>query len=222
MVDVPLFAALLEENTQRASLVGAALLLPFTITMAVGSVLGGILTGRFSARPVALFGVVIAGAGLFLMRRWPDRIAPVPMGATLLLAGVGFGIVIAPVASVAINAVRRTHYGIASGLVVVTRLVGMTIGLSVLSGWGVGRLSRLLQDNAPTQNPGESAVDFQARLFAYIADQTVHYSLVVLRETFVIAGIICLAALIPAVILGIRRKGGEAEEAEGHTPAYTE
>ncbi|MDQ6908755.1 MAG: MFS transporter, partial [Chloroflexota bacterium] len=42
MVDVPLFASLVEENPERASLIGAALLLPFTFMMAVGSVLGGI------------------------------------------------------------------------------------------------------------------------------------------------------------------------------------
>lgn len=223
MVDVPLFATFLEESTQRASIIGAALLLPFTVTMAAGSVIGGYCTGRVGARSVALVGVVIAAAGLFLMRLWPDRIVPVPMGATLFIAGFGFGIVIAPVASAAINAVRRMYYGIASGLVVVTRLVGMTVGLSVLSGWGVGRLSRLLQDNAPTQYPGESAIDYQTRLFAYISDQTVHYSLVVLRETFVIAGIICLAALIPALLLGSRRGGGSAEEAvvggAGYKPA---
>ncbi|MDQ6602202.1 MAG: hypothetical protein M3Z19_05690, partial [Chloroflexota bacterium] len=108
--------------------------------------------------------------------------------------------VIAPVASVAINAVRRMFYGVASGLVVVTRLIGMTVGLSVLSGWGVGRLSALLQSNAPTRMPSESDLEFQTRTFAYIGDQTVHYSLVVLRETFVVAAIVCAIALIPALL----------------------
>ncbi len=197
MVDVPLFASLVETDQDRASIVGAALLTPFTLMMAVGSVLGGLLTGRWSARPTASLGVIVAGVGLVLMRFWPDTIAPLPMSATLLLAGFGFGIVIAPVASVAINAVRRAFYGVASGLVVVTRLIGMTVGLSVLSGWGVGRLSSLLQTNAPTKMTDETDGDFQTRLFTYVAEQTVHYSLVVLRETFVVAAIVCFAALIP-------------------------
>src|SRR5262249_27425693 len=155
------------------------------------------------------------------MHFWTDQIVPIPMGATLFIAGFGFGIVIAPVASAAINAVRRMYYGIASGLVVVTRLVGMTISLSVLSAWGVGRLSRVLQDNAPMQKPGETAIDYQTRLFAYITEQTMHYSLVVLRETFVIAGVICLAALVPALMLGIRRKGGEMEVQETEQQVHT-
>jgi len=207
MVDVPLFASLVVDNQQRASLVGAALLTPFTLMMALGSVIGGILTGRYSARPVAVVGVVLAASGLALMRFWTDSIRVVPMSATLLLAGLGFGAVIAPVASVAINVVRRTHYGVASGLVVVTRLIGMTVGLSVLSGWGVGRLSALLQRNAPTRMTNESDLDFQTRTFAYIGEQTVHYSLVVLRETFVVAAIVCAVALIPALMFVKQRAG---------------
>lgn len=211
MVDVPLFASLTESDTARGSIVGAALLMPFTLLMAAGSVLGGFLTGKIGARVVALVGVVLAGAGLLLMRGWPDTVQVAPMGSTLLLAGLGFGLVIAPVASVAINAVRRAFYGVASGLVVVTRLIGMTVGLSVLSGWGVTRLSTLLQANAPTQNTTESGIDYQTRLFAYLGEQTVHYSLIVLRETFVIAAIICVAAFLPALLLGRHRIANEHE-----------
>ncbi len=204
MVDVPLFASLLESDQNRASIVGAALLTPFTLMMAVGSVLGGFMTGRVGARAVAACGVALAGVGLLLMRFWPDAIRAVPMSATLLLAGLGFGVVIAPVASVAINAVRRAFFGVASGLVVVTRLIGMTVGLSVLSGWGVGRLSTLLQTNAPVQMKNETDIDFQTRVFAYIGEQTVHYSLVVLRETFVVAAIVCFVAVIPVLFFGHR------------------
>ena len=218
MVDVPLFASLVETDQNRASLVGAALLMPFTITMALGSVLGGLLAGKLTPRVVALAGVVIAGAGLALMHRWPDRIAPLPMSLTLFVAGFGFGIVIAPVASVAINAVRRGLYGVASGLVVVTRLIGMTVGLSVLSGWGVGRLSALLQGNQPTKMPGESDLDFQTRLFAYVGDQTIHYSLVVLRETFVVAAIVCLVAAVPALLLSRPHTDGAAHVAAETLP----
>lgn len=218
MVDVPLFASLVVENQDRASLIGAALLTPFTLMMAVGSVIGGVLTGRTGARPVAVVGIVLAATGLALMHLWTDSIRAVPMSATLLLAGLGFGAVIAPVASVAINVVRRMHYGIASGLVVVTRLIGMTVGLSVLSGWGVGRLSDLLQRNAPTRMANESDVDFQTRTFAYIAEQTVHYSLVVLRETFVVAAIVCAVAVIPALLFA-RHHAERGSGSREHTAA---
>jgi len=206
MVDVPLFASLVIDDVNQASLTGALLLTPFTLLMAVGSVLGGILTSRIGGRLSALIGVVIASAGLFAMHSWTDEIQALPMGGTLLVAGLGFGIVIAPVASVAIHAVRQAYYGVASGLVVVTRLMGMTIGISVLSGWGVSRLASLLLDNAPPQNTGEADLAYQTRIFDYLGQQTVHFSLVTLRETFVIAAVICLATVIPAIILGVRAR----------------
>ena len=62
MVDVPLFASLLEDDQNRASIVGAALLTPFTLMMAVGSILGGLMTGRFGARTIAAGGVVVSRA----------------------------------------------------------------------------------------------------------------------------------------------------------------
>ncbi len=222
MVDVPLFASLVVDNAERASLIGAALLLPFTLMMAVGSVFGGIMTGRIGARSVAVVGVALAAIGLALMHFWTDGIRVVPMGATLFLAGLGFGLVIAPVASVAINTVRRAEYGVASGLVVVTRLIGMTVGLSVLSGWGVGRLSTLLQSNSPTRMAGESDLAFQNRTFAYIGDQTVHFSLVVLRETFVAAAIVCAIALIPALLFAKHRADHHAISHEHVSEAISE
>jgi len=222
MVDVPLFASFVIDDPERASLIGAALLLPFTLMMAVGSVFGGIATGRIGARPIAVLGVAFAAVGLALMHFWTDGIRVVPMGATLFLAGLGFGLVIAPVASVAINAVRRAQYGVASGLVVVTRLIGMTVSLSVLSGWGVSRLSALLQGNAPTRVANESDLEFQTRTFAYIGDQTVHYSLVVLRETFVVAAIVCAIALIPALLFAKHRAERHAISHEHLSEAITE
>jgi len=206
MVDVPLFASLIIDDTNRASIVGAVLLTPFTLLMAGGSVLGGILTGRIGGRFTALIGVLIAAAGLFAMHSWEDAVYAVPMGGTLLVAGLGFGIVIAPVASVAIHAVRQAYYGIASGLVVVTRLMGMTVGISVLSSWGVSRLATLLSADTPAQFPGEADLAYQTRVFDYIGAQTAHFSLVTLRETFVVASVLCLVTAIPALILGVRSR----------------
>ncbi len=203
MVDVPLFASLTVAE-RDASTVGALLLTPFTLTMALGSVLGGALSGRIGGRPVAMLGVLVAAVSLVAMRWWPDAVEWQQMGGTLAGAGFGFGLVIAPIASVAIGAVSRQFYGVASGLVVVTRLIGMTVGLSALTSWGVGRLSALLQMTGPVQAAGEADLAFQTRLFDYVGRLTVPYSLVTLKETFVIAGVICLIALIPALFLGGR------------------
>lgn len=208
MVDVPLFASL-TVNEAEASTVGALLLTPFTLLMALGSVSGGALTGRIGGRWVAVLGVLVAAGGLVAMRWWPDAVEWTQMGGTLAVTGFGFGLVIAPIASVAIAVVRRQFYGVASGLVVVTRLIGMTVGLSALTSWGVQRLASLLEVAAPVQATGEADLAFQTRLFEYIGTATVPYSLVTLKETFVIAGAICLAALLPTLFLGGRHREEE-------------
>jgi hypothetical protein len=58
---------------------------------------------------------------------------------------MGFGLVIAPVGTAVINAVRAELRGVASGLVVIFRLMGMSVGLSTLTAWGLHRFDVLSQ-----------------------------------------------------------------------------
>ena len=67
------------------------------------------------------------------------------MGFHLMIAGMGFGLVIAPVGTAVINAVRAELRGVASGLVVIFRLMGMSVGLSSLTAWGLHRFDVLSQ-----------------------------------------------------------------------------
>ena len=176
-------------GARNARAFGAALLLPFTMTMAAGSVIGGYFTGRVGARSSRLsVSSLRRSAGLFLMRfgqtgscRCDGRDA-LPRGVRLWHRHRARRLSsdqrrAADVLRHRLRSRRRHPAGWDDSR-----------GSLCPLGWGVGRLSRLLQDNAPTQLPGETAIDFQTRLFAYISEQTVHYSLVVLRETFVIAG----------------------------------
>jgi EmrB/QacA subfamily drug resistance transporter len=204
MVNVPLQVALIT-TPERGQIVSAELLGAFCASMAIGGILGGQLTRWLGYRWVVLTGLVLAGGGFGLMTRWPNDLHVISMARDLAIGGLGFGLVIAPVGAVALNAARSRDLGIASGLVIATRLLGMTIGISALTGWSVSRLNRALISLPPLpQKPGESLADFLTRQQNYAINQAIPLTLSIIRDTFAVAAIICLIAMIPALLLGGR------------------
>jgi len=202
MVDVPFVVSLLATDANRAGLISAFLLLPFTLAMAVGSLGGGTISERAGYRTVALGGLLIAAVGFWRLWGWPDNLAYGRMTLDLLICGLGLGLVIAPVGAAAINSVREGDYGIASSLVLVMRLLGMTLGLSALTSWGAGQLDTLVRAlPSLTQRADESLGAFLTRQTEYQAQQVLVLTLDILHQTFAIAGVLCLLALLPAALL---------------------
>jgi hypothetical protein len=79
------------------------------------------------------------------------------------------------------------------------------VGLSALTSWGAGRLNALVQALPPlAQLPGETAAAYLQRQLQYQAEQVANITLHILHQTFAIAGVICLIALIPAALLSRR------------------
>ena len=143
LVDVPIFARV---SAARDSQLGAALvLLRLLAAVPVGAVAGGLLVRRFGAQLVAGAGLAVTTAALVLMSRWGADALVTPLGAgwlhpadlTLVAAGLGFGLAIAPVNASILNAVRPDWHGVASALVVVARVTGMLVGISVLTAVGL-------------------------------------------------------------------------------------
>src|SRR5438045_8106895 len=101
--------------------------------MALGALAGGLVAERFGYRALAIGGLLIAAAGYWRFWHWPDSLDYGRMAADLLICGLGFGLVIAPVGAAAINSAPSDSHGIASSLVLVMRLLGMMLGLSALT-----------------------------------------------------------------------------------------
>ncbi len=209
MVNVPLQVALIATTEHRSEIVSAELLGAFCSAMALGALIGGRLTTKLGYRTVVLVGLALASAGFLLMSGWPNELQVVRMSRDLAIGGFGFGLVIAPVGAAAINAARARDLGIASGIVIVMRLLGMTIGISALTGWAVSRLNHALINLPPLpQKTGETLGDYLARQQAYATDKAIPLTLSIIRDTFTVAAVICLIAIIPALFLG-RAKSDE-------------
>jgi EmrB/QacA subfamily drug resistance transporter len=212
MVDVPILVALLASDTASASTISALLLTPFTAAMAVGALGGGIVTERLGYRTLATAGLVLAAVGFWRFWGWPVALAYGRMAIDLTLCGLGLGLVIAPVGTAAINHAPRPALGIASSLVMVLRLLGMTVGISGLTAWGSDRLNQAIVALPPlAQQPGETLAAYYTRQAQFAAEQTITLTAGILHETFAIAGVVCLVAVIPALMLGSRRSLTAAE-----------
>ncbi|HET9015950.1 MAG TPA: MFS transporter [Thermomicrobiaceae bacterium] len=208
MVNVPLLVAL-QVSEARVAPVSAELLSAFSLAMAVAALLGGWVSERRGYLMVTLLGLAVASAGFWRMSGWPNQLERARMLPDLAVTGFGFGLVIAPIGAAAIDAARRSDLGIASGLVIVMRLLGMTLGLSALTSWAVARLNDALTHLPPvTQKPGESLSSYLLRQQAEATKLAIPATMGVIRDTFAAAAVICLVALLPALLLYTRRTEG--------------
>ena len=136
LVDVPIFARV---TTAQDDQPGAALVLVrLLVAVPVGAIAGGWLCRRVPVRHVAAAGMLAAAVALAAMTRWDAGALDRPAStAVLVLAGLGFGLAIAPVNAAILAVVPGDAHGLASALVVVARMIGMLVGICALTAVGL-------------------------------------------------------------------------------------
>jgi MFS family permease len=200
MVNVPLLLNVVEFDVQQAALIRGFLLSSMTLAMAIMSYVGGRQTEKRSFRPVTAVGLLLCTLGFGLMGlTWSVGTSYGQMAWQLVILGMGFGLVIAPIGTAVINAVPESQFGIAASLVIVLRLIGMSVGLSALTAWGLSRFQTLRTQidlpDLPLTDP-----QYQQALTAGLTAVTVN----VLVETFLISAVVALVAL--GVAMWLRRE----------------
>jgi MFS family permease len=207
LVDIPVFA----QGIFRLDELGAALLLAqFMLAIPFGAIAGGWLAGRLGYRLTAFLGLVVAAAAFMEMSTWDAlelgrRVFGLPPTlVTLLLLGLGFGLVIAPVAAAILDRAADTEHGLASSLVVLARMVGMLVALSALAAFGIRRFNELVAVG-PAIPGGATPATIEAIIRARVATALVQEY----HEVFAIAAAICVAAALVAVAL-LSRPAGSA------------
>lgn len=202
LINVPLFVNIVEGGVADSAVRAGWLLTAFTAAMAVTSYLGGVASGRKGPRWPTLVGLVIGGAGLAAMGfSWEPALSAPTMALQLALAGAGIGLVLAPTSAVVVDAVGDDGHGVASGLVIVARLIGFSVGLAALTAWGLRRYDQL---RAAVELPSVTAPDYAQA----VADATREVSTSALAETFV-GGALALG-LAAAVTLVLPRATASA------------
>ncbi len=187
IVDVPLLARLTLTGSQETA---AFILLRFLVAVPVGALLGGVLLRRLGEGVVAAVGLAATAAGLVVMSTWGSGSLAATGAATttLALVGLGLGLALAPVNAAALAAAPEDAHGVASALVVVARMIGMVVGLAVLTAVGLHRYFVTVAA-LPTPDP------------AALLDA----ALIQVRTVFAGGAIAAVLAAVVALTLGLRR-----------------
>jgi MFS family permease len=148
LIDIPIYA---RTTTYRTSqLMAALVLVRFLVALPIGAIVGGYLVRTRGAGPVTAVGMTMSATGFFLMSRWGiDSLEDPSANIALVLCGFGFGLALAPVNAAVLAHTDAGVHGLASAMVVVSRMVGMLVGISALTTIGLRRYYAE-QDALPT------------------------------------------------------------------------
>jgi len=116
-----------------------------TLAIAAGALVGGFVSGFVGERIVTVGGVLLSAAGLWLALDWGVETDLDRLVRDLALFGVGFGLTVAPRATAAVEAAGAGAYGVASAMLQITRTIGMSAGLALLTSIGQNRIDELSQ-----------------------------------------------------------------------------
>ena len=150
------FVALYLEVVANTSAYGLALdFLPLLAGIVVASFFTGSWVGRVGSRVPMMTGCLVAAAGVFLTQMVIGPGVDVSkLGWTMGIAGIGFGIVIAPVNATALSSLPASRSGMASSAVNTSRELGAVAGVAILGSIVNGQLTvnltaRLVQLGVP-------------------------------------------------------------------------
>ena len=195
MVDVPLFVNAVEIDLERAAVYSGWILSALTAAMAFTSYVGGRVTERWWYRPPILLGLAMSTAAYAWMgATWSAETSYPVFAVQLALLGGGFGLTVAPTTSAVVDAAPADQRGAAASLVMVIRLMGLSVGLSALTAWGLSRFNDLRStiDLPPLTDPGfeDAVIEAQERLTAQA-----------IAETFTAAAVVIGAGLLATAVM---------------------
>lgn len=189
---------------------------------AAGALASGFLVRVLSLRIVTLAGLGGSAVALAVMAGWTPATSIDAAAAALALFGAGFGLTVTPRSTAAVEAVGRALYGQASATVTVARMVGMAVGLAVLTAYGSTTIDARVAEVYATPDAYRQFVPERLRdrplqdplvveaLEAWAAGEAA----TVMVGVFLGAGVVTLLAIPPALALDARRSFA-ATDADG-------
>ncbi len=210
LVDIPIFARITVADGSQIK--AALVLVEFLIALPVGALVGGLLTRSVAAGPVAAAGMLLAAVGFWLMAGWGfESLEHLTSSAVLAMTGLGFGLALAPVNAALLASTVDSVHGVASALLVVSRMVGMLVGISALTTIGLRRYYAVQVD---IPSPNVVCENGRTRCAAYTR-MIEEAGIEQLHAIFLGAAICALVAAVAALVCfrGARTQGVAADRA---------
>ncbi len=190
MVNIPLFTNVVLGGS---AIEGGLNLMRLTVALPFGALAGGYLSSRLGFGGTATIAMALAGAGFMGMSQWSESPGPIAFTIPLLVAGLGLGLVIAPINSAVMDEVEEGQRATVSSLLTVVRLIGALVGVALLTTRGLGGFyaeAGLI----PLDDPRYADLLRGLEVGAF-------------RDTFLATGLLCFATIVPALLLGRGRQG---------------
>jgi hypothetical protein len=196
----------------------ALALTALTAAIAGGAVIGGLVSALTGETPTTLLGVALTAVGLWLATQWGTTSGLGQLARDLAIFGAGFGLTVSPRATAAVEAAGASAYGVASAMLQITRTVGMSVGLALLTSIGQNRIDQataliddpvrrdaLVQQLGHPEFVGVNPHDSLA-LVEVLETWSRSEAADVLRLVLTVAVAVALVTLLPALFVGGSRR----------------
>jgi len=195
---------------------------------AVGALVSGFVVRVVPLRVVALAGIALAIGGLLAMSRWTAETSVETVALGLGVFGLGFGLTVTPRSTAAVEAAGRRAFGTASAVVTVARMLGMAVGLAILTAYGSSTIDRLYVEvyatsDAYLQFIPEALRDRPLRdplVVGALETWASREAAGIMVGLFAVAAAVTAVAILPSLTLGGgRREHARMLGAAGSTPS---
>ena len=150
-----------------------------------------------------------AGA-LLWMARWTPAVDLAEVALVLAIFGAGFGLTVTPRSTAAVETAGRASFGMASAIVTVARMIGMAIGVAVLTAYGSTTINHLYDELFAVPDGWKQVIPEELRdrplRDAFVVDALEAWASgkasEILVGLFVVAGVVTIVAVPPGLALG--------------------
>jgi MFS family permease len=180
---------------------------------AIGALVSGLLVRFVSLRLITLGGLLLSVVGLLAMASWTSEVTLTTVALALAAFGFGFGLTVTPRSTAAVEAAGHRAFGVASAVVTVARMLGMAVGLAILTAYGSTTIDRLSQQvyatpDAYLQFIPEGLRDRPLRdplVVNALEEWASREAAQIMVGLFVVAAGVTAVAIPPGLLLGGRR-----------------